>query len=1327
MRTGHIARLAVSAGALAAAAGAALADDHAQAPLDAVMMRFPDISQSHIVFAYANDLWIVDKTGGTATPLAAPQGAETFPRFSPDGQEIAFVGNYEGGRDLYTIAAPGAPSSGIANRVTYHPFSERLSDWVQNPDGSTSLLFSSAERAGITRAADLYRVSPDGGRPEMLPVPYGSNASISPNGEWLAYTPSDRDFRTWKRYRGGLASNVWLFNLNTMESRQVTTWEGTDTQPMWVPGGDGETLYYLSDRGPDHRLNIWAYDVASDEHTQITTFSDFDVKFPGMGPGDDTPGPNTGEMVFQVGPDLYTLDLADNSLTTVEVTVPGDRQTLRRQTINYNEFIAAGTPSPKGDFVVAEARGDIWVVPADKGGPKRNLTRTDGAAERDPLWSPSGKWIAYVSDETGEYEVYITQADGRGETRQLTDWNNDDNATPMWRFVDAWAPDSDSLVHSDKAGNYYLHNLDSGESELIFTDPWNSRGLAAPGAPGLSISFSHDSNWIATSIGGDNSHGAIHLYDIQNGALHKVTSDFFNAASPVFDRDGEYLYYTSTMSFQPTYSAIDSTFIYQDADRLLAVPLNSDVENPMIPEIDQITWEEDEDDDEAEEGDTDDAADEDADAADDEAQNDVHPLQGVWTVTSEGLQSMGLPGVPDSSTSTWYVNVNDEGEILGYAESQGEERALADVLEFNENTGELMIERTIDFPGGAGSITSTLNATVADGAFEGTWTATGNLMGNPLDGNGTVTGERSDTELSSEQLETIDDINGSAEDSDEPIQIDLEGFEDRAMVLPVPNGNYGNLQINDKNQLLFTASGPGQPPSVKIFNINSPDDGARNVIGPVALYKVTADGKKLLASQSLQSHAMVAAAAGQSFADQIDLSDMTGKINPREEWRQIFRDAWRVQRDFLYVDNMHGVDWDAVYERYASIIDDITTREDLTMLIQEMISEINVGHAYYWGGDVEDQNFRNVGMLGADYELHTMTDDDGNDHTAYRITYIYQGAPWDADARGPLSQPGVDVEVGDYILAVNGTPIDTNDDIHAAFIGTAGDKTEITVSDMPWMIEDDEDDKDNDNDNGNGNGDDEAEDAPSTRHIVVETLGSETGLRYRAWVENNRKYVAEQTGGRVGYIHVPNTGVQGQNELFRQFYGQRDTGALIIDERWNGGGQIPTRFIELLNRPFVAAWARRDGRDWPWPYDAHFGPKAMLINGAAGSGGDMFPWLFDMMDLGPTIGRRTWGGLVGISGNPSLIDGGYTSAPTFGIYEEDGTWAVEGHGVDPDIMVMDDPALMVSTGPEDIQDPQLDRSIEYLMGELQAGNRFRMPTRPEAPDRSGMGITEEDK
>ena len=348
-------------------------------------------------------------------------------------------------------------------------------------------------------------------------------------------------------------------------------------------------------------------------------------------------------------------------------------------------------------------------------------------------------------------------------------------------------------------------------------------------------------------------------------------------------------------------------------------------------------------------------------------------------------------------------------------------------------------------------------------------------------------------------------------------------------------------------------------------------------------------------------------------------------------------------------------------------------------------------------------------MLGVDFE---------RENGMYRISRIYRGGPWDVDALGPLSKAGLGVEEGDYLVAVNGVPVDPDKDPWAAFIGTAMRETVLTIKRQPKCDHDGEEGCEH----GDGDCGHDHDPAELEEHeVVVKPAYSDGVLRYRAWIEHNRASVEAQSDGQVGYIYVPNTGVQGQSELVRQYFGQIDKKALIIDERWNGGGQIPTRFIELLNRPITNYWARRDHHDWKWPPDAHHGPKCMLINGLAGSGGDMFPWLFRYNKLGKLIGTRTWGGLVGLSGNPTLIDGGYVSVPTFGFYEKDGTWGIEGHGVDPDIEVIADPAKMVDGG-----DPQLDAAIELMLQEIKA-RPYLPATRPPDPDRSGMGVTEADK
>ena len=1254
---------------LAAAAGLAVAPHATHAAEEtsphAGMLRFPDISAEEIVFVYANDLWIVPKEGGLARPLASPPGLEVMPKFNESGDEVVFQGNYDGGRDLYRMSTFG----GVPTRLTHRPGGEMPTDW--HPERGVAF-FTGADRDGIS-SPRIYTVSEHGGLPTKAPVPYGGNAAFSDDGVWMAYTPWVRDQRTWKRYRGGMAADIWLFNTETNESKQITNWEGTDTFPMWHK----DTVYYLSDAGPEGKLNIWSHNTKYGKTQQITTYDEYDVKYPSIGPGNG----GRGEIVFQHGGELTVLDLRNKKTRAVEVRIPGGRPEIRPHAVEAGQNFVSGSVSATGKRAVGEARGDIWTMPAENG-PIRQITSSSGAAERAPSWSPDGRWIAYFSDADGEYELYITQSDGKGETRQLTDGNK------TFFYSSFWSPDSESIVVADKAGNLILLDVESGETTTLDEDPWGNPG---------SVDWSGDSRWITWSRSSEDSlNSSVWLYDTETGEKHRVTSGFFNDTSPAFSRKGDYLFYASNREFaSPMYDHMGSTFIYANTAKLIAVPLNDEVENPWLIESDEEAWDDETDEDTGEgaeeNGDSEDADSDGADEAEDaeadssyEGLDTEHPLFGKWEGTARGF--LAIPGMTDDEMSfTMSIIVDEDGNIMGESASQGESESLGDVVKWDEGKQELYRERA------NGPVTVVSRGTVNGDTMTGTWSI--ELLGV----SGTWEAERVSTDFEEDELA---ELKGSDEGgSDDPVEIDLEGFEARGMEIPVGPGNFYNLASNDAGQLLYVRGGmPGTPPAIKLVDVTDDEPEEKTVLGGAGGFDVSGDGKKIIAMGG-SGAAIVDAKPGQSFGKTLQMTGLRKMVDPRQEWEQIFTDAWRRHRDFFYVENMHGVDWDAVYDQYHAMLEDASSREDVSFIIGEMISELNVGHAYYSGGDVEGQPRESVGLLGVDFALASETDNEGNTHTAYTIAKIYEGAPWDSDARGPLSKPGIDVSEGDYITHVNGVPIDTDLDPWAAFVGLAGKDTTITIK-------------------SSLTGDEET---VNEREYTLKPLGSEFGLRYRDWVEENRHYVEQASSGKVGYIHVPNTGVQGQNELFRQFYGQTGKDALIIDERWNGGGQIPNRFIELLDRPRTNYWARRDGKDWAWPYDSHQGPKCMMINGMAGSGGDMFPWLFREHELGKLIGTRTWGGLVGISGVPGLIDGGYTAVPNFGFYEKDGTWGIEGHGVDPDIEVIDNPTEHARG-----RRPQLDVAINLMLDEIEK-NGYEPPRKPSDPVRRGVGIAEQDK
>jgi tricorn protease len=1082
--------------AVAAAALLAAVSSHAQ--IDARLLQQPDVSATRITFVYGGDIWVVAKEGGTAQRLSTPAGEESFPRFSPDGSLIAFTGNYDGNSDIYVMPAGG----GLPTRLTHHPAPDRMLDWY--PDGR-SILYATTMSSEKQRFAKLYRVPVSGGLPEVLPVPYGEFGAVSSDGATLAYQFLSREFRTWKRYRGGTAPDIWLFGLDDHTARNLTANDANDGQPMW----HGSTLYFLSDRDDAFRANIWAHDLATGSVRQVTFFTDFDTHFPAIGPDD---------MVFENGGRLYLMDLATETAKPVEVHVVTDRATLLPRVAKVGSKVVGGSISPSGKRALLEARGEIFSLPAEHG-VVRNLTRSSGSAERYPSWSPDGRLIAYFSDRSGEYELTVRPADGSGQEETLTGMG------PGFRYTPMWSPDSSKIVFIDNLKVLHLFEVATRTLTRIDQGLW----MTHPGLQAFTVSWSADSRWIAYSRGLDNRQSAVFLFDTVSGERHQATAGFVGASDPVFDPEGKYLYYLSDRSFEPLYSDFDPTWVYANPTQLVAVPLRADVASPLAP------------------------------------RNDTEPADGDEPK-------------PD----------DDDG-----AGAKGEDDDKA---------------------------------------------------------------KQKDKDKEKEPA---------------PVAIDLEGFEARSVVLPPEAGQYTDLAAVEGKvlyrRLPRTGAAEGPTP-IAFWDLEKREE--KTILDNADGYAVSADGSKLLAASG-GSFAIVDVAPAQKMEKTLATGSMEMTVVPQEEWRQIFADAWRLQRDYFYDPTMHGVDWEAMRERYGALLDDVVTRWDLNFVIGELIGELNTSHSYRGGGDVEEPARRGVGLLGVDWELA-----DG----AYRIARIVRGAPWDTEQRSPLAEPGVDVAEGDWVLAVNGTPVDVAKDPWAAFQGLAETAVLLTVNDRPSF--------------------------EGAREVLVTTLSSEDRLRNLAWIESNRLKVDEASGGRIGYAYVPSTGIDGQTELYRMFRAQFHREGLIVDERFNDGGQVPDRFVELLNRPLFNFWAVRSGRDWQTPAVSHTGPKAMLVNAWSGSGGDAFPYYFRAADLGPLIGTRTWGGLIGYSGQPALIDGGRLTVPTFSFYNLEGEWDVEGYGVDPDIEVVDDPSLMLDGG-----DPQLERAIAEVMQALEENP----PTRPERP------------
>ena len=1035
------------------------------AQIDARLMHQPDVSESHIVFSYANNLWLVPKEGGQALQLTTADGEEYHPKFSPDGSHIAFSGNYQGNYDVYKMSIQGA----LPQRLTYHGYSDRVLGW--HPNGE-QVLFASSRKSGKMRWRQFY-LSNEEGLPTKLPIEHGEYGSLSEDGKTIAFTDKSRVSRNWKRYRGGTAPDIWVMNLEDQSAEKIAKNDANDELPMIK----GDLIYFLSDRGPAKRNNLWVFNQTDKSLKQLTFFQEYDMHYPSMGPSD---------IVFEAAGKLHLFNLKTEKTNEIKVTLVSDQKALMPQLVNTEDYLSDISIAHDAKRLVVEARGDVYTVPV-KEGVTKNLTQTSGSYERTPSWSPNGEKIAYWSDASGEYQLVIYNTTDQSETT-YTDFNDG------FRYNLFWSPDSKKLVFIEQTMEVKLLNIESKKVSTIDQLKFQFHG----GLSSFSCSWDPNSEWITYTKDTEKRTGRIALYHPKTEKLHEVTSGFYNDGNPSFDPSGKYLYFTTNRHFSPSYSEFDNTFIYDQSAQIAVVPLLKETPSPFEMKNDEVS----------------------IDTDDDESDAD------------------------------------DEKE----------------------------------------------------------------------------------------------------EDKEQSTQIDLEGFEQRMDVFPLPHGNYGSiLPLEDK--IVFSQN-TGDGWSLTYFDLKEKE--SKTIISNISLFSFAPSAQKVLVRSQGQL-GLVNIAEGQSVKETIALSNLQANIVPKEEWMQIYRDAWRLERDFFYDKNMHGLDWQGVYDQYLPLLKQANTRNDVNFVLGEMIGEMNASHTYKGGGDIDYAKSMNIGYLGCDYAYN-----DGK----YQIAHIVDGSPWNNEVRSPLNSKSVYLNEGDYLLSINGIELSENMSPYAALQNQAGKTVELLVSPSGKKSD--------------------------AKSIIVEAMRDEYRLRHLEWIEQRRLRVEEATNGKAGYIYVPSTGIDGQNELVRQFYGQWDKEALIIDERFNNGGQIPDRFVELLNRKPLAYFAVRDGQDWQWPPVGHFGPKVMLINGWSGSGGDAFPDYFRKSGLGELIGTRTWGGLIGISGAPQLIDGGGVTVPTFRMYDPGtGDWFKEGHGVEPDIEV-DEDASALSKG----TDPQLEKAIEVILEKL---------------------------
>ncbi len=1098
------------------------------------LLRFPDIHGDRVVFTYGGDLWAAPVAGGTATRLTAHPGIEVFAKFSPDGRWIAFTGQYDGDEQVYVMPSTG----GEPRQLTHYPargpltprwgYDNQVYGWTN--DGR-AVVFRAMRDSWTLPVSRLYTVAAEGGPAEPLPMPESGAGEFSPDGTQMVYSPRSRDFRSEKRYGGGQANFLYLFDLKSHEAKRITEGPRPSRDPMWI----GNTIYFNSDR--DGHFNLYAYDVPSAKTSQLTSNSTWDVRWPSAD--------REGRIVYELNGELNIYDTRSKKSNAISITVPDDGLSRRPSRIAAANFIEDVSLSPKGERVLFIARGDVFTAPVEKG-PTRNLTNSSGAHDKWARWSPDGSKIAFISDMTGEEEVYQIAQDGMGKPEQLT------TGGKAMRYQPEWAPDGKRIAFSDKDGKVYILTL--ADRKLVEIAD-STRGQIRD------YTWSPRGNYLAFSMGEANGNSSVYIWSARDNQLRRVTDEMFNEFNPAWDPQGNYLYYLSDREFAPQISSIEFNYALNRETGIYAMALRKDVKHPFPPESDEVT-----------------ISKEEADA-----KPVTKPGEGETPAPPPGPAPQGQPSGAQQSGA-------QQGGGQPAAQSAANQRPPADIV------------------------------------------------------------------------------------------IDFDGIAARVARVPVQADNYNGLSAKTGHLLYTTGSafyygrGGDRPTSLKIYQIKERKE--TNLLDGVNGYVLSDDGSKFLAIQGPSFAMYDATLQAERSKKTVSTAGLYVDRVPAEEWNQIFNEVWRRYRDWFYVPNMHGYDWAALREQYRPLLKYVAHRSDLNYVISEMISELTVQHAYIEGGDFQIPPRPNVALMGARLELDKQSG-------RFRVAKIFEGQSEEEIYRSPLKEVGVNVSVGDYVLAINGQELKPNDDPYRLLRNRADSPVQLTVNNRPTM--------------------------DGSRTVSYRPITNESNLIYMDWVSWNRRKVSELSGGRVGYIHVPDMGAPGIREFIKWFYPQLRKEGLVVDVRANGGGNVSRMLIERLRRKVLALnYSRTNDEANTYPDGVFMGPMAAILNENSSSDGDIFPAMFREAGLGPLIGKRSWGGVVGISNRGGLIDGGGVSVPESGFANSKGEWIIEGYGVDPDIEVENEPRMIIQG-----RDQQLERAVAEIMKKL--AQPVRLPAKPAAP------------
>ncbi|MGA9354019.1 MAG: PDZ domain-containing protein [Terriglobales bacterium] len=1092
------------------------------------LLLFPDIHNDQIAFVYGGDIWLASSGGGAARRVTSDRGREQFPKFSPDGKWLAFTAQYDGNFNVYVMpAAGGQPKQLTFYQGQAQPLSDRmgvLNEVIGWTPDSQSVIFLSRRDASNGWTKRPYMVSVNGGLEKPMVIDEGGLLSFSPDGNKIAYNRIFRNFRQWKRYTGGMAQDITIYDLknNTVDGVVPHT-DYTDTFPMW----HGNTIFFTSDRGAEHRLNLYSYDTGSQQVQQLTKFTDFDCMWPSMGPD---------AIIFENGGYLYTFDFQSQQPKKLTIYVNGEHEQAMKHWVEANRHITDFDIAPDGKRAVFAARGEVFTVPA-KEGSVRNLTNSPGVREQKVAWSPNGKWIAYISDRTGEDEVYITPQDGQGPEEAITSGHKG------FMFQPAWSPDSSKIAWADK--DLKLWYVDLKAKQPVEVDKAKFFEIT-------NYAWSPDSQWLAYDKPQESGLGIVYLYSLADKKITPITSPMSNSNGPVFDPGKRYLYFLSDRDFNEVLGNFDFEFANPKTTRVYMVTLTADEPSPFPA------------------------------------------LSDETNVKTEEPVASGTPG-PESKA---------EGKKNKQPANAKEEK-----------------------------------------------------------------GEEKSAETAKKEPPKV-------------FKIDLDGIQNRIVALAVPPSQIRTFDAS-KDAIYYGTtpvgglSGPipGEEPAIHAFDLKEHKD--KVLIEGAARFALSVDGSKLLYRGDGGKFGIIDAKPPDSphkpGEGALDLNGLRAEVDPPQEWKEIYNEVWRQERDYFFEPSMNGVDWQKVHDQYAQLLPYVADRYSLTYIMAGMIGELSNSHTYVGGGDFPDGPHVNVGLLGADYELDSAS-------KMYRLKKIYAGENWDAQSRSPLTEPGVNVKEGDYLIAINGRALLAPETPDEMLVNTANQVVTLTVNSKPS--------------------------ADGARKVVVKPIGDEFSLRELNMVETNRKKVEAASGGKIGYVYLPDMGEAGLNAFVKEYFPQIRKEGIIFDVRYNGGGFVDQLIFERLRRTLSAMSSARNFEPGPVPNQVFYGYMACVTNHYAASDGDFFSYFFKKYQLGPLIGTRTWGGVRGIRGQMPLMDGGYITRPEFSLYGLDSQWLIENRGVQPDVVVDNMPDVVVKG-----QDPQLEKAVDMLMQEIKA-NPKKLPGRP---------------